>query len=242
LISTASYSGLNMLDFSKAELLTFDCYGTLIDWESGIFSALRPVLSAHGKSVSDSDLLALYGEYEARVESGPYLQYRDVLRSVVRAFGEGLQFVPTQAEMDALPDSVPRWQPWPDTVAALKRLATKFRLSIISNIDDDLFARTREWLPVEFQSVSTAQQARCYKPGPEIFQMALKKASVTPDQIVHVGQSIYHDVLPAQSFGLATVWVNRPSPRAGIGAVRPASGKPDLEVPDVATLAVRAGC
>ena len=231
-----------MLDFSKAKLLTFDCYGTLIDWESGIFSALRPVLAAHGKSISDADLLALYGEFEAKIEGGQYLQYRDVLRSVVRAFGERLEFVPTQVEMDALPDSVPRWQPWPDTVAALKRLATRFRLSIISNIDDDIFARTREWLPVEFESVTTAQQARCYKPGPEIFQMALKKASVTPDQIVHVGQSIYHDVLPAQSFRLATVWVNRPSPRAGIGAVRPASGKPDLEVSDVATLAERAGC
>ena len=231
-----------MLDFSKAKLLTFDCYGTLIDWESGIFSALRPVVAAHGKSISDAELLALYGEFEEKIESGDYLQYRKVLRSVVRAFGERLEFVPTQVEIDALPDSVPRWQPWPDTVAALKRLATKFRLSIISNIDDDIFARTRELLPVEFESVSTAQQARCYKPGPEIFQMALKKASVKPDQIIHVGQSIYHDVLPAQSFGLATVWVNRPSPRAGIGAVRPATGKPDLEVPDIATLAERAGC
>jgi 2-haloacid dehalogenase len=231
-----------MLDFSKARLLTFDCYGTLIDWETGIFSALRPVLTAHGKSISDAELLALYGEFEAKIESGDYLQYRDVLRSVVRAFGDRLGFVPTQAEVDALPDSVPRWQPWPDTVAALQRLATRFRLSIISNIDDDIFARTREWLPVEFESVTTAQQARCYKPGREVFQVALLKTSVVPDQIIHVGQSIYHDVLPAQSFGLATVWVNRPSPRAGIGAVRPASGKPDLEVPDVATLAERAGC
>jgi len=231
-----------MLDFSKAKLLTFDCYGTLIDWESGIFSALRPVLAAHGKSISDAELLALYGELEAGIENGNYLQYREVLRSVVRAFGERLGFAPTEAEINALPNSVPRWRPWPDTVAALKRLATKFRLSIISNIDDDIFARTREWLPVEFESVTTAHQARCYKPGREIFQMALKKASATPDQIVHVGQSIYHDVLPAQSLGLATVWVNRPSPRAGIGAVRPASGKPDLEVPDVATLAERAGC
>ena len=231
-----------MLDFSKARLITFDCYGTLIDWESGIFSALRPVLAAHGKSVSDAELLALYGEFEAKIESGQYLPYRDVLRFVVRAFGERLEFVPTKVEIDALPDSVPRWQPWPDTVASLKRLAKKFRLSIISNIDDDIFARTHERLPVEFEGVTTAQQARCYKPGPEIFQMALKKASVKPDQIVHVGQSIYHDVLPAQSFGLATVWVNRPSPRAGIGAVRPASGKSDLEVPDIATLAERAGC
>jgi 2-haloacid dehalogenase len=231
-----------MLDFSKTKLLTFDCYGTLINWESGIFSALRPVLAAHGKSIADAELLALYGEFEEKIESGDYLQYREVLRSVVRAFGDRLGFVPTQPEIDALPNSAPRWQPWPDTVAALKRLATKFQLSIISNIDDDIFARTRECLPVEFESVTTAQQARCYKPGQEIFQMALKMASVTPDQIVHVGQSIYHDVLPAQSLGLATVWVNRPSPRAGVGAVKQASGKPDLEVPDIATLAKRAGC
>jgi len=231
-----------MLDFSKAKLLTFDCYGTLIDWESGIFAALRPVLTAHGKSISDAELLALYGEFEAKIEGEEYLQYREVLRCVVRAFGERLGFVPTQAEVDALPDSAPRWQAWPDTVAALRRLATRFHLSIISNIDDDIFARTREWLPVEFENVTTAQQARCYKPGREVFQMALRKTSVAPDEIIHVGQSIYHDVLPAQSFGLATVWVNRPSPRAGIGAVKPASGKPDLEVPDVATLAERAGC
>jgi len=234
--------GLHMLDFSKAELLTFDCYGTLIDWESGIFSALKPTLAAHSKSISDAELLALYGELEANIEGGVYLPYREVLRSVVRSFGERLGFQPTQDEIDALPDSVPRWQPWPDTVASLKRLARKFRLAIISNIDDDIFAQTKQWLPVEFESVTTAQQARCYKPGAEIFRMALKKASVPADEIVHVGQSVYHDVLPAQSFHLATVWVNRPSPRAGVGAVIEASGKPDLEVPDIATLAGRADC
>jgi 2-haloacid dehalogenase len=231
-----------MLNFAKAKLLTFDCYGTLIDWESGIFSALRPVLAAHGKSISDAELLTLYGEFEAQAESGRYLEYREVLRSVGRSLGKRLGFQPTPSELEALPDSVPRWQPWPDTVAALKRLATRFQLSIISNIDDDFFTRTREWLPLEFESITTAQQARCYKPGAAIFQMALQKASVTADQIVHVGQSIYHDVIPAQSFGLATVWVNRPSPRAGIGAVKQANGKPDLEVPDLATLAEGAGC
>jgi 2-haloacid dehalogenase len=231
-----------MLDFTKAKLLTFDCYGTLIDWERGIFSALKPTLAAHGKSIPDAELLALYGEFEAKSEAGEYLPYREVLRAGVRSFGQRLGFQPTQAQMDALPDSVPQWQPWPDTVASLKRLAKKFRLAIISNIDDDIFAKTKQWLPVEFESVTTAQQARCYKPGAEIFRLALKKASVPAEQIVHVGQSVYHDVLPAQAFQLATVWVNRPSPRAGVGAVKPASGKPDLEVPDIATLAERAGC
>jgi 2-haloacid dehalogenase len=231
-----------MLDFSKTRLLTFDCYGTLIAWENGIFASLKPTLSAHGKSISDAELLALYGEFEAKIEGGDYLPYREVLGAVVRSFGERLGFEPSQAEVGALADSVPRWQPWPDTVDGLKRLAKKFRLAIISNIDDELFARTKLLLPVEFEAVTTAQQARCYKPGREVFKLALKKASVPPEQIIHVGQSIYHDVLPAQSFGLATVWVNRPSPRAGVGAVKPASGKPDLEVPDIATLAERAGC
>jgi 2-haloacid dehalogenase len=230
-----------MLDFSKAKLLTFDCYGTLIDWESGIFSALKPVLAAHSKSVSDPEILALYGEFEAKIEAGDYLSYREVLRQVVRSFGDRLGFTPTASEIDALPDSVPRWQPWPDTVASLKRLARKFRLAIISNIDDDIFSCTREWLPVEFESVTTAHQARCYKPGLDVFRLALKKASVAREEIVHVGQSIYHDVLPAQSLGLATVWINRPSPRAGVGAVKQATGNPDLEVPDLATLAERTG-
>jgi 2-haloacid dehalogenase len=231
-----------MLNFSQVKLVTFDCYGTLIDWESGIFSALHPVLAAHGKSVSDADLLAMYGEFEADAEAGEYRPYRDVLQSVVRAFGQRLGFVPTEEEIQSLPASLSRWRPWPDTVAGLQRLATRYQLAIISNIDDAMFAMTRSFLPVNFATVTTAQQAGCYKPGLEIFRLALSKATVRPDQIVHVGQSIYHDVLPAQSLGLATVWVNRPSPRAGIGAVKQAAGKPDLEVPDIATLVERAGC
>ena len=175
-------------------------------------------------------------------EAGEYRPYREVLQSVVRSFGQRLGFDPTQAELQSLPDSVSRWQPWPDTVDALKRLSGRYRLAIISNIDDELFARTREFLPVKFVDVTTAQQARCYKPGLEIFRLALTKTAVPHSRILHVGQSVYHDVLPAQSLKLATVWVNRPSPRAGIGAVIQAAGTPDLEVPDLATLATRAGC
>jgi 2-haloacid dehalogenase len=231
-----------MVNFSDVELLTFDCYGTLIDWESGIFSAVRPVLAGHGKSIADADILALYGEFEASAEAGEYRPYREVLQAVVSSFGQRLGFTPSQAELQSLSDSVSKWQPWPDTAAALQRLNTRYQLAIISNIDDELFAYTRQFLPVNFESVTTAQQARCYKPGLDIFRMALKKATAAPDRILHVGQSIYHDVLPAQSLGLATAWVNRPSPRAGIGAVKQAAGKPDLEVPDLATLAESAGC
>lgn len=229
-----------MLDLSEFDLLTFDCYGTLIDWETGIFSALKPILGAHGKSVADAKLLELYGEFEAQAEAD-YRSYRAVLQSVVQAFGKKLGFIPTSVELNALSDSVPRWRPWPDTVDALKKLGSCHRLAIISNIDDDLFNITRRYLGVEFASVTTAQQARCYKPGLEVFRLALDKAGVAPQRILHVGQSIYHDVLPAKSLGMATVWVNRPSPRAGVGAVKPAEGKPDLQVPDLETLARNAG-
>jgi 2-haloacid dehalogenase len=231
-----------MLKNFDFDLITFDCYGTLVDWETGIFSALKPMLAEHGKSVSDAELLELYGEFEADAEAGDYRSYRDVLRSVVRSFGQRLQFTPSMDEVESLPDSVGNWRPWPDTVDALRRLRKRSRLAIISNIDDDLFGITRRCLGVEFAQVTTAQQARCYKPSLGIFRLALEKAAVDHARILHVGQSIYHDVLPAQSLGLTTVWVNRPSPRAGVGAVKKAQGKPDLEVPDVATLAERAGC
>jgi 2-haloacid dehalogenase len=232
-----------MLNVTNFEVLTFDCYGTLIDWETGIFSALKPVLAAHGKTIPDAKLLELYAEFEAEAEAGDYRPYREVLESVVRAFGQRLGFTPTQKEIQSLPDSVPKWRPWPDTVAALQRLATRYRLAIISNIDDEMFNITRrEYLPVTFEAVTTAQEARAYKPALQNFRLALGKARVAPDRVLHVGQSMYHDVLPAQSLGLATVWVNRPSPRAGVGAVQQVEGQPDLEVPDIASLAVHAGC
>jgi 2-haloacid dehalogenase len=232
-----------MLNFGDFALLTFDCYGTLIDWEAGIFGALKPVLAAHGQSISDAELLEIYADAELEAETGDYRPYREVLQSVVRSFGKRLGFMPTSEEIQSLPDSVRAWKPWQDTVAALERLATRYRLAIISNIDDDMFTGTREHLrPVSFQNVTTAQQARCYKPGLEIFRLALDRSGLPRDRILHVGQSVFHDVVPAQSLGLATVWVNRPSPRAGVGAVHKADGKPDLEVPDLATVVKHAGC
>src|SRR5581483_3992960 len=120
---------LSMLDFSRFEVLTFDCYGTLIDWESGILAALHRLLSAHSRQVDDSTILQLYGDFEQRSESGPYLPYREVLSSVVRQFGDELGFLPTPEESTALPDSLAAWPPWPDTVAALRQLKKRFRLA-----------------------------------------------------------------------------------------------------------------
>jgi 2-haloacid dehalogenase len=229
-----------MLDFSRYEVLTFDCYGTLINWESGILAALHRVLSTHGKNIDDATLLKLYGDFEQRSEQGKFRPYREVLESVVRQFGAELAFTPIPAEISSLPDSLSTWKPWPDTVAALRRLKSRFRLAILSNVDDDLFAETRPQLEVDFDEVITAQQAQAYKPSLKLFELALSRIKAPAHRVLHVGQSIYHDVIPAQALGLATVWVNRPSARPGVGAVKAAEARPDLTVTSLAELATAA--
>src|SRR5450755_1649466 len=119
-----------MLDFSRFEVLTFDCYGTLINWEAGILSALRRILSAHNQEMDDATLLKLYGDFEQRSEHGAFRPYREVLESVVRQFATELEFVPTAEEVRSLPDSLATWKPWPDTVAALHQLKSRYRLAI----------------------------------------------------------------------------------------------------------------
>ncbi len=228
------------MDFSRFTTISFDCYGTLIDWEAGILPTLRAVLANHGCGVPDPELLELYGLFEAKAEAGTYRSYREVLQSVIQQFGERLGFSPNADETRRLPESVPTWPPFADTVAALRQLQKRYQLAIISNIDDDLFAETRKHLGIAFDCVITAQQARSYKPSLNNFQLALRTLGISPDRLLHTGQSIYHDVLPAQSLGIATVWVNRCSVRPGVGAVIAVAGKPDVEVPDVASLAALA--
>ena len=226
-----------MLDFGRFEILTFDCYGTLINWEAGLLPALHAILIAHSKKVDDATLLELYGDFEQQAEKPPFQPSREVLGSVVRQFGAELGFSPTADEIQSLADSLPTWRPWPDTVAALHQLKTRFRLAILSNIDDDLFERTRPQLEVAFDEVVTAQQAKAYKPSLRLFELALTRINAPAHRVLHVGQSIYHDVIPAQALGLATAWVNRASARPGIGAVKSARAKPDITVSTLQELA-----
>jgi len=219
-----------VFDFSRFSIITFDCYGTLIDWETGILGAMRPILSAHHAHLTDADILRTYGEIEAEEESGSYQPYKEILTAVIRGFGIRLGFVPSEEEEQSLPNSLANWKPFPDTVAVLRRLKQKFKLGILSNIDDDLFSATAPQLEIEFDYVVTASQARAYKPSLEIFRLAQKRIGLPSQQWLHAGQSIYHDVIPARSMGIATVWVNRPSPLPNSGAAKPAQGKPDIEV------------
>jgi 2-haloacid dehalogenase len=230
------------MNFEPFTAISFDCYGTLIDWEAGIVPVVRALLAGHGQSLPAADILELYGEFEAEAESGPYQSYREVLQSVVRAFADRFHFEANSSEIRSLYQSVPAWMPFPDTVSALRELQKRHKLAVISNIDDNLFAETRKRLGVEFDAVITAEQARSYKPSLNNFQIALRMLSISADRLLHAAQSIYHDIVPAQSLGIATAWVNRKSARPGIGAVRDspqgASGKrADVELPDLASLA-----
>jgi 2-haloacid dehalogenase len=226
-----------MLDFSQFRVITFDCYGTIIDWESGILGALHPILARHNINLDDAEILRLYGEFELEAEAGEYLPYRDVLREVMRGFGKQLGFEPTAAEQNALPDSLASWEPFPDSVAALHALKSKLQVGIISNIDDAMFATTQPKLGLDFDHITTAGQAQAYKPSLKIFELSERKLGVKRSQWLHAGQSIYHDVIPAKTLGLATFWVNRPSRRPGVGAVRQAAAHPDLEVHSLSELA-----
>jgi 2-haloacid dehalogenase len=221
------------INLKNFEVLTFDCYGTLIDWETGILGALKPILTAHGHKLDDRQILEWYGRFEAEAEKGEYVKYRDVLKQVVKSFGHKFGFSPALSVQNALPDSLKNWPPFPDTVEALQKLKKHFKLAIISNTDGDLFAQTQKHLKVGFDWVITAEQAQSYKPSLNNFQLAIRKMGIPNEKILHVAQSVYHDVIPAKSLGLATVLVRR----RGAGAALPAEGTPDLEVPGLQTLA-----
>ena len=226
-----------VLDFDRYRVLTFDCYGTLIDWESGILRAVRPVLAKHDVEASDEKILETYAAAEAKYEDGEYMPYAFVLRLVMTEMSFRLGFDASHEELDRISQSIKNWKPFPDTIDSLKRLKTKYKLAILSNIDDDLFAQSAQLLGIDFDWVNTAQQARAYKPSHKIFEYALAKIGLPREQILHIGQSIYHDVVPARALGLSSVWVNRQSVRPDVGATVHAEGTPDLQVPDLKTLA-----
>ena len=224
-----------MLSFNGVEALTFDCYGTLIDWESGILGALRGVLVPRGIEADDAALLAMFAKVESPIQRGPFLNYRTVLDLSMAGLCHELGFAPTEQERTAISRSLPTWRPFPDTVAALADLATRFKLGILSNVDDDLFAGSGRQLGVTFDWVVTAQQLGSYKPDPANFRALLARLDRPIDRIVHCAQSLFHDVGPAKSLGLKTVWVDRRGGHPG-GATPPSAAMPDFVVTSLAML------
>jgi 2-haloacid dehalogenase len=176
------------MDFSRFRIISFDCYGTLIDWETGILGAFHSVFPG----VNDRRVLTLYSELEPAIQAEPYRTYRLVLREVLQRVASELgKEVPSGRE-DALADSIPHWQPFPDTVEALERLKTRFKLAVISNIDNDLFAHTARHLRVGFDHVITAQEVGAYKPSLRNFEVAEQRIQLPRNEWLHAAESVYH--------------------------------------------------
>ncbi len=231
------------IDFGAFDVLTFDCYGTLIDWETGIAAGLRPILDAHGvgrQAMDDETLLASYAAQEAAIEAGPYRRYREVLARACAGVCAELGVEPTTDELAAFGGSVGDWPAFADSADALRRLHERFALAVITNCDDDLFAASNRRLGVEFDFVITAQQVGAYKPSTRNFELAFERLDRPRNRILHVAQSLFHDHVPARQLGLATVWINRRHDRPGSGATPPAEAMPGLVTPDMATFAALA--
>jgi 2-haloacid dehalogenase len=224
-----------MIQYEDFDVLTFDCYGTLIDWESGIAAAARFQLGDALAAYSDEDLIAAFAAVEHDAEV-PYKPYREVLALSLRGMGERLGFAVGAAQAASFGSSVGQWPAFPDSAEALQRLQERFKLAVITNCDDDLFAQSERRLGVAFDSVITAQQAGSYKPAHAGFLLAFERIDEPRERILHVAQSLYHDHVPAKELGMTSVWIDRRQGRGG-GASLDVDAHPDATFPSMAAFA-----
>jgi 2-haloacid dehalogenase len=231
------------MELTDFEALSFDCYGTLIDWEAGLSAVLVPWARAHGLSLTEEQLLAEYSGTEAAAEAEhPADRYPDVLARSMRVLGAKLGAEVSDDEEARLAGSVPDWPAFADSHDALLALGERFKLIILSNVDRASFAGSNARLGVEFTSIITAQDVGSYKPSQRNFDALTSEAArlgIGPGKLLHVAQSLFHDHVPAKRAGLPTAWINRRHDRPGRGATPepPAPVTPDWEFPSMAAFA-----
>jgi 2-haloacid dehalogenase len=223
------------LEPERYDAITFDCYGTLINWSQGIADFLRPRLESQDVHTIDSFVLEVFSELEPIAQAGEYKTYRQVLREVLIRFGKRLGFAVGEDDLIAFPASIADWPAFPDSLPALKQLGARFELVIVSNVDDDLFDLTLGQLPVNFDHVVTAQQVGAYKPDPAPFNVALERIGIDKSRILHTAQSRFHDIVPARALGLDTVWIRRDADATS--AAKEVDAEPDWTFDDMESFA-----
>lgn len=197
-------------EIARVTSLSFDCYGTLIDWIAGIRGVFATLAATTGaRLIDERQFFDAYLEAEAQAEAGPYLPYREVLTAVQRALADRFQIALPPDQANLLARSQAGWKPFPDTNAALARLKTCYRLGVVSNIDNDMFAATARHFDVAFDFVITAQDVRAYKPAHPHFRRLLETVVDDPSTHLHVAQSLFHDGCPTAELGIPFVWINR---------------------------------
>ena len=212
-----------MNEFSQFRALSFDCYGTLIDWESGMSLALQEWANQVDLDVSDQRLLGLVSEFETVVqgERSPALPYPEVLAEVLRRIGDRLKARVTDDDAVRFGQTVGDWPAFPDSASALARLGNHFRLIIVSNVDRTSFAASNRRLGVTFDKIITAEDVGAYKPRAPHFEAlfgTISEMGMDRNHLVHVAQSLFHDHEPARRYGLSSVWIDRGRDRAHSGA------------------------
>jgi 2-haloacid dehalogenase len=228
---------------SDFEALSFDCYGTLIDWEAGIAAVMRAWADTHGLALTDEELLTTFSKYEAQAEEQhPTDLYPQILDRAMRGVGAELGVPVTDDDARALAVSVPDWPAFADSPEALQRLARRYKLIILSNVDRESFAGSNRRLGVTFTSILTAQDIGSYKPSPRNFAALMReidRLGVPQGGLLHVAQSLFHDHVPAKAVGLPSVWINRRHDNPGWGATPkpPADVTPDWTFTSMAAFA-----
>ena len=231
------------LDLTTFKALSFDCYGTLIDWETGIAAVLAPWAREQGLGLSDEELLLVYGGNESAVQKEtPVASYPDVLATAFRRTGEELGRPVSDEWAQRLGGSVPDWPAFPDSADALARLRKRYQLIILSNVHRDGFTGSNRHLRGDFAAIITAEDVGAYKPAENHFRAldaTLPELGVERSELLHVAQSLFHDHVPARREQLPSVWINRRHDRPGWGATPEPTGEwsYDLELPSMAAFA-----
>ncbi|MFQ5936308.1 MAG: haloacid dehalogenase type II [Acidiferrobacterales bacterium] len=226
------------MQLSDFDALTFDCYGTLIDWERGILGELRPWVEQHGLTLGDEVILAAFAELEPKHQAEtPDKLYPDVLASVYHDLGVQWEIPITDEDASTFAKSIARWPAFDDSAPSLQYLKRHYKLVILSNVDRASFAESNKKLGVTFDKIITAQDVGSYKPDPRNFEYAisaLAEIGVAKNKILHCGQSLFHDVVPGRAVGLATMWVNRSKGRTSATREPTKPVRPDFEVVSLA--------
>jgi 2-haloalkanoic acid dehalogenase type II len=217
-----------MNEFDRFEVLSFDCYGTLIDWETGIANAMRPWARRHGIDNDDQALIAAHGRHENGVQRDmPSALYPSILGETLRRVGGELGAEVTEDDATIYGDSVKDWPAFPDSAAALQQLSKKFKLIIVSNIDRGSFAASNTRLGVTFDAIVTAEDVGSYKPHLGHFVRLfteIERLGIERERLLHVAESLFHDHEPAAQLGLPSVWIHRRHDKGGTGATATPAG------------------
>ena len=231
------------LDLTSFTALSFDCYGTLIDWEAGLVAVLVPWAREQGLDRTDEELLFAYSAHEAQVQvETPTALYPDILAAAFRRTGDGLGHPVSEEWAERLAGSVPDWPAFPDSADALARLRRHYQLIILSNVHRAGFAGSNRHLHGDFAAIITAEDVGAYKPAENHFRAldaTLGELGVDRGDLLHVAQSLFHDHVPAKREGLPSVWINRRHDRVGWGATPEPSDawSYDLELPSMGEFA-----